>query len=84
MTLSYTESRITREITPSLNPALFLVREQRKGRAPEIYRLVPEEVTAICQARSFRCANCGRRGDPLQGCQCGSADWVAVEEVNRG
>jgi hypothetical protein len=81
MVLTYRESAITREITPSLSPELFLVREQRKGKAPEIYRLVPEEVSAICQARRFRCVHCGRWGDPLQGCQCGSADWVAVEEV---
>jgi hypothetical protein len=84
MILTYRESSITREISPSLSPELFLVREQRKGRAPEIYQLVPQEVTAICQARRFRCANCGHSGDPLQGCRCGSADWMAVdEEVER-
>jgi len=84
MVLTYRESTITREISPSLSPELFLVREQRRGRAPEVYRLVPKEVQEICQARRFRCANCGRIGDPLVGCRCGSADWVAVEEVNRG
>jgi hypothetical protein len=84
MTLIYTESQIRREISPSLSPELFLVREQQKGRAPEVYRLVPGEVTEICQARTFRCVHCGRWGDPLQGCQCGSNDWVAVdEEVER-
>jgi hypothetical protein len=77
MILTYRESSITREISPSLNPELFLVREQRKGKAPEVYRLVPGEVTEICQARRFRCTYCGRIGDPLAGCQCGSNDWVA-------
>jgi hypothetical protein len=43
MILTYRESSITREISPSLSPELFLVREQRKGRAPEIYQLVPEK-----------------------------------------
>jgi hypothetical protein len=80
MTLEYAESQIRREITPSLSPELFLVREQRKGKAPEIYRLVPEEVSAICQARRFRCVHCGRIGDPLAGCQCGYNDWVAEVE----
>jgi hypothetical protein len=84
MILTYRESSITREISPSLSPELFLVREQRKGRAPEIYRLVPQEVQEIARARTFRCVSCGRRGDPLQGCRCGSADWMAVdEEVER-
>jgi hypothetical protein len=77
MTLTYSDSTITREITPSLNPELFLIREQRKGKAPEMYRLVPKEVTEICQARRFRCVSCGRIGDPLAGCRCGSNDWVA-------
>jgi len=82
MTLTYRESGISREISPSLNPELFLVKEQRRGKAPEFYRLVPQEVLEICHARRFRCRHCGRRGDPLQGCcVCGSADWVAVEEV---
>jgi hypothetical protein len=77
MTLVY--ECITREISQSLDPALFLIKEQRKGKAPEIYRLVPSEVSEICRARSFRCIHCGRWGDPLQGCSCGSADWVAEE-----
>jgi len=77
MTLLY--ESITREISPTLTPGLFLVREQRRGKAPELYRLVPQEVEEICHARRFQCAHCGRWGDPLQGCSCGSNDWVAEE-----